>query len=312
MGQKQPLADADMPRRVSSYPSIFAAGHKALEGLLGEPVLVEEKVDGSQFSFGIVGGALCARSKGKQLILDAPEPLFAPAVETIKRLVDRLVPDWIYRAEFLGKPKHNTMAYERIPVQHLILYDIMTNPEDYAPRFTLEATARSLGLEVVPCYFEGRMDTYATVQPYLTATSVLGGPVEGVVIKSRVLFGKDKKPLMAKVVRTEFQEMHHREWKKTNPTRKDVVAELIDELAVEARWLKAVQHLREAGRIQGTPQDIGLLLTAIADDVRAETEDYIKDRLFQHSWPDILRGIRRGIPQWYKQHLMDRADDGTA
>lgn len=36
-----------------SYPSIFAIGHRALAELLLDPVIVEEKVDGSQFSFGL-------------------------------------------------------------------------------------------------------------------------------------------------------------------------------------------------------------------------------------------------------------------
>jgi hypothetical protein len=35
-----------------SYSSIYALGHKALAELFMEPVLIEEKVDGSQFSFG--------------------------------------------------------------------------------------------------------------------------------------------------------------------------------------------------------------------------------------------------------------------
>lgn len=38
---------------IHSYSSIYALGHKALEDLLKTPVLVEEKLDGSQFSFGV-------------------------------------------------------------------------------------------------------------------------------------------------------------------------------------------------------------------------------------------------------------------
>lgn len=36
----------------NSYPQIYALGHRYLEDLLKDPVLVEEKIDGSQFSFG--------------------------------------------------------------------------------------------------------------------------------------------------------------------------------------------------------------------------------------------------------------------
>ena len=48
-----------------SYPSIFNLGHRAVAGLLGGPVIVEEKIDGSQFSFGVtVDGEIVTRSKG--------------------------------------------------------------------------------------------------------------------------------------------------------------------------------------------------------------------------------------------------------
>ena len=51
-----------------SYPSIYALGHRYLEELLLDPVLVEEKVDGSQFSFGVFehpeGPELRCKSKG--------------------------------------------------------------------------------------------------------------------------------------------------------------------------------------------------------------------------------------------------------
>lgn len=36
-----------------SYPSVYALGHKALTELLLDPVLVEEKIDGSLCGFGL-------------------------------------------------------------------------------------------------------------------------------------------------------------------------------------------------------------------------------------------------------------------
>ena len=36
-----------------SYPQIYALGHRYITELLLDPVLVEEKIDGSQFSFGV-------------------------------------------------------------------------------------------------------------------------------------------------------------------------------------------------------------------------------------------------------------------
>ena len=57
---------------IHSYPSIYALGHKAVADIFNEPVLVEEKVDGSQFGFGIYETdpgewAPRCRSKGAEL-----------------------------------------------------------------------------------------------------------------------------------------------------------------------------------------------------------------------------------------------------
>ncbi len=120
----------------SSYPSIFALGHRAIRDLLQGAVNVEEKVDGSQFSFGLVPAnvddagnpvdavwsvedgvshALKVRSKGAVIQLDAPEALFREAVETVKWLAPMLHPGWTYRSEVLKKPHHNALTYERVP-----------------------------------------------------------------------------------------------------------------------------------------------------------------------------------------------------
>jgi hypothetical protein len=50
-----------------SYPSIYNLGHRALTDLFsGGLVLVQEKVDGSQFSFGLIDGVVRFRSKGRK------------------------------------------------------------------------------------------------------------------------------------------------------------------------------------------------------------------------------------------------------
>ena len=65
-----------------SYPSIFALGHSALAELTLGPVVVEEKVDGSQFSFGRFEGVLRVRSKGKEMEPERPEKMFSVTMPT--------------------------------------------------------------------------------------------------------------------------------------------------------------------------------------------------------------------------------------
>lgn len=292
-----------------SYPSIYALGHRYLEELLLDPVLVEEKVDGSQFSFGVfeIDGEqiLKCRSKGAQLNIIAPDSMFERGVNAVKAMQDQLHVGWTYRAEYLAKPKHNALAYDRIPNNHIIIFDINTAEEAYMPYDDKASEAARLGLEVVPIMHHGMVEDLQHFRTFLDRTSCLGGQkVEGVVIKNYARFGKDKKVLLGKFVSEAFKEVHAAEWKAANPNRADIVQALIEALRTPARWNKAIQHLREAGQIEDSPKDIGLLMKEVAVDVSEEEMDAIKDKLFDWAWPQIRRGITRGLPEWYKEQLL--------
>lgn len=102
---------------VHSYPKIWNVGHPAINELLLDDVVVEEKVDGSQLSLGVFGGELRMRSKNHGLVLDAPEKMFAEAVETGRKLAPLLLPEHTYRGEYLKHKGHNHLTYDRIPVE---------------------------------------------------------------------------------------------------------------------------------------------------------------------------------------------------
>ena len=60
-----------------SYPKVFNLGHRAVRDLLSGPVVVQEKIDGSQFSFGVgEDGTLLIRSRGADIEPEAPPKLF--------------------------------------------------------------------------------------------------------------------------------------------------------------------------------------------------------------------------------------------
>ena len=86
-----------------SYSDIFALGHKAVLDIFADEVVLEEKIDGSQFSFGLHEGRIQCRSKNTEQFIDAPDGLFQKAVDVVKTLP--LHPNYIYRAEYLQKPK---------------------------------------------------------------------------------------------------------------------------------------------------------------------------------------------------------------
>lgn len=292
-----------------SYPSIFALGHRALERLLDGPVLVEEKVDGSQFSFGLFRDGLRARSKGAQLNIVAPERMFERAIASIQTL--DLHPGWTYRGEYLQKPKHNALAYDRVPAKNVILFDINRGHEDYLSPDEKAEEASRLGLEIVPAIYHGVLADLTTFRDVINRISVLGGQkVEGVVVKNYGQFGPDKKVLMGKYVSEAFKEVHAHEWKEANPTSTDIIERIVTDYRTPARWAKALQHMKEAGQIEGSPRDIGIILKEVWPDIEKECKDEIKERLYQWAQSHVRRGVTRGLPEWYKDELVKLQFEG--
>lgn len=291
-----------------SYPSIFPLGHRALEKLFDGPVVIEEKVDGSQFSFGYINGDLKVRSKGKEMDIENPEKMFNQAVKTVKELYYQgyLIPGYTYRGEYLQKPKHNVLTYGRIPNRHIALYDINTGHEEYMCREEKEIIAAEMGLEVVPQMYLPDYSTHDWMFTCLEKESFLGGcKIEGFVIKNYSQFGPDKKVLMGKYVSPAFKEVHKKEWKKMNPTHGDIIAQLGERYCATGRWHKAIQHLRDNGDLDNSPSDIGKLIKEIPTDVKKECEEEIKEILFKWAWPQVSRASVKGFPEFYKEHLLN-------
>lgn len=290
-----------------SYPQIFNLGHRAVADLLKGPVYVQEKIDGSQLSFGLINGELVMRSKGAPITIEAPQKMFQAAVDTCLALKPLLREGWTYRGEYLAKPKHNALAYDRIPRSHIILFDINPSEETYLVYDDVVAEAAILGLEVVPLLYGGMVQTIEEFRAFLVIDSILGGQkLEGVVVKpvGYAVWGQDKKCLMGKFVSEAFKEVHGGEWRKANPTNNDVMAIVAAKYATPARWQKAVIHLRERGLITDSPKDIGSLIKETIADTLKECEADIKQDLWAYAWEHISRKLTHGLPTWYKDELL--------
>ena len=294
-------------KHLSGYSKVYTLGHRNILGILDNPVIVQEKIDGSQISFGIIDGELSIRSRGADIYYIDPPKMFKKAVEQILRRYNDLRPGYIYRGEYLSKPKHNTLAYERTPIDNIILFDIDKNGlcNYLSPRQMQDESTR-IGFEFVPLLYQGKA-TLELLKSFLGTPSILGGQtIEGVVAKNYEMFTTDKKVAMAKIVDPTFQEKHQKSWKKNNPTRSDIVERIIETYRTETRWNKALQHLKEDDKILGEPKDIGNLIAEVKRDVLEECEEEIKEELFNFFWNDIKRKITHGLPEWYKELIAEK------
>lgn len=304
--------------KIHSYSSPYNLGHAALRafegqpGLLDVPVNIEEKVDGSQFSFWLNSEANTVEFKSRGATVHPEDAgMFSKAVAAVFKAHDDfgLTPGYIYRAEYLMKPKHNSLAYDRVPKNHLLIFDIESSPYNFLS--TSDRATETLRLEFEAVTLFGQDIHFKSINDLdflLKQTSQLGGQkIEGVVIKPSGynLFTRDKKVMMGKYVSEEFKEVHRKNWKVTNPSGKDFVESLTERLKTEARWSKAVQHLQEVGQLEDSPRDIGKLIAEVKTDVLKDEEEAIKAALFKHYAPQIARGLTHGLPEWYKRKLAE-------
>ena len=295
---------------INAYSHVYALTHAANAHLWdGHEVVIEEKLDGSQFSFGVFvtsgGDQLFARSRKQRVELEAPPKLFLEAVQSIQDRQDLLTPGFTYRCEYLRIPKHNTLAYKRVPNGFLMLLDVDLGQQLYANPHDKAAEAARIGLECVP-YFDTRLvpPTLQELDALMQRPSILGGPIEGLVFKNYTNFGVDGKVCMGKYVSDSFKERNGAKWKgRRGDNRKDLLEFLAQSVGTEARWRKVVQHLREEGRLVNAPQDIGLLYKELQEDVLREEASALKEALLAWAWPHLNKRIGRGLAEWYKQQL---------
>lgn len=295
--------------RIHSYPKILNLGHAHLANLFNEEVTIEEKVDGSQFSFCRVDeGTVVYRSKNCEIFPGHTDKLFSAAVNYVEGIKVMLPIGYTYRGEVLHAVQHNTIRYGRVPNNNVIIFDIDTGEERFLTYEEKQEEATRIGLETVPIVFRGMVSDYTTLRSFLDRESILSTDdhrvkLEGIVIKNYKRIGIDGKTVMGKWVREEFKELNGSTFKSANPGNGEVVERIIAVYRSQNRWSKAVQHLRDNALLTSTPKDIGPLMKEVNVDVLAECEDEIKQKLWEYAWPKIARGITRGLPEWYKDTL---------
>ena len=303
---------------IHSYPKVYNLGHRNLAELFDGPVVVQEKYDGSQISWAWIQDKdydveLFVKSKGKLQAGGgaAPDKMFSGAVDYLLSL-GTVTANYVFRGEWFNSPHHNTLTYDDVPPNGLILYDVEFSESNFAGPGAVREYAEALGIGAARTMmlWESGHPAQRDLDLWLEEKSTLGGPlVEGVVFKNYAKHDPQQpdKALMGKYVSPVFREKHGKAWKATNPGSNDVVANIVEQLNTEARWEKAVQHLRDDGLLEGSPRDIGALMSEVKVDTLEEEKEWITEQLRRVFVPKIARGLGRGLPEWYKARLLEEA-----
>lgn len=291
------------------FPKILHIGDKQIAGLFDGEVEITEKVDGSQFGFGKVNGRLFCRSKGRELDLDNPDQMFIDGVEYVKTIADNIPDNYTFYGEYLKKPKHNTLAYDRIPRNHIALFGVYNYAtKEFYGYDEIQRWADTLGIDAIPLIKRGESSPQEVLDLVKERVSYLGGQnIEGVVVKAyKPWLFLGQIPLTVKsgkYVTEAFKEVHIKNWKAEN-TNKGQLEVAVLQYRSEARWNKAVQHLRDDGSLTGTPKDIGPLLREVRVDIETEEKEAIKAQLWSIYKEKFLRSATEGLPQWWKEQLV--------
>lgn len=295
--------------KTAAFPKILHIGDKQILDLFETEVEITEKIDGSQFGFGKTPeGELIMRSKGREIDLENADKLFFPAVTYVNSIADKIPNGWFFYGETLHAPRHSTLAYDRVPRNHIALFAVYeTEPRVFHNYDTIREYAELFEIDAVPLLFRGETSAANVLEMVKDTPSYLGGAnIEGVVVKAYkpwMFLGQIPLSVMSgKYVTEEFKEVHVKDWSKLN-TGKGKFEVLKESYRTEARWRKAIMHLRERGELTGTPKDIGALIKEVRVDIETEEKENIKDILWGIYKEDILKYSIFGLPQFYKEEL---------
>jgi len=301
------------------YQKIQQSYKEESEGIFDGHVIIEEKLDGSQFRIEINpdGTIVCGSHHQDGVTMDS---MFNAGVESANHIFAEYKPDvkTTVFCEFLSKPKQNTIAYARIPLHNLMVFDVKRDTR-YLDRPQKELFCKQHGLEIVPMLWEGDgseiskdgkiIDSFK--DELLKRQSILGHQkgfdrIEGFVIKNyNKFYDVNRYPhyeghwKCVKIVNDSFKEKNHEE----NPNKANKFQELKDNYRTEARMLKAIQHLKEQGLLTGQLSDLKLLIPEVKRDIIEEEKEGIKDALWKMFGDEIIGYASKEMVTVYKKYL---------
>lgn len=304
---------------MESYQKISQSYKPEIQDIWNGHIIVEEKIDGSQFRINITTDGILSCGSHKVDDLSLVDNSFKKATDAAQDIFNGFKPseDTTIFCEYLSKPKQNAIPYARTPEKYLTVFDVKVGSKYLNRTLKVMYVSGFKGLEITPLLWEGDSKEFTDEirDGLLKTPSYLGhqpgyDKIEGIVVKNyNKYYDVDKYPyleghwLCTKIVNDSFKEKN----KVENPNAKGKLENLKESLRSPARWRKGVQHLKESGLLQNELSDLGKLIPEIKKDIEDEEKEFIKEELWKLYGPEILGHSTKGLVEWYKELLNDKS-----
>jgi len=299
-----------MDAKLLSFPKVRRIDKPVVKHILNDEVVVTEKLDGSQFRILLTRDGFDVGSKNVDGI-DNVDSMFSLGVkraeEVWRRFVDSGLPDeygnMVIYTEYLSKEKHNTLSYSKIPVNNLYLFGMyLLNHENEAGIDDMNYIAKKLDIDAPNVIFTGKL-TLDELQELIKQESYFGGTLmEGAVIinynqYALAPYDELRWRLRAKMVREDFKELNHKEWKEK---KKDISKKFLDGFVTYPRLIKVLHKLEEEGKLVNEMVDLPLIFEEYWRDLLEEESDTLAELLvkeYKRKAEKKIMGIYKNILQ---------------
>ena len=287
------------------------SGHKTKRDWTGDNAnwYIQEKVDGSQFSFYNDGKTLRFFNRGKKKL----PPYAGPFKRTANALSHLDFPTGVvFHGEAIGSRQHNVLTYGRMPRYGFVLFGAERDNKHLTPS-ELTKLAKETDLELAPIIYVNKdesVDPYEKICELMQERlqSFLGGDAEGMVLK-HLSYTNSKGEVCAskfKFVYPKFQEVHKNKRTKHVETVDGFLEGLVTWFPLQPRLSKAAFRLRDNGKIDIDSDDPETrrrngtrVKRELRRDLEKECEQLIKDELWVFFSKRILDAAVEGAVEEY-------------
>jgi hypothetical protein len=243
----------------------------------GDSIVVQEKIDGSNFSVRYDEETDTVMAFSRKQALDSENNLrgawdWAQKLDKVK-IREVLGTNLILFGEWLTP--HN-VVYPEKRYLNAYFYDVWdTETEGYLTQDKVRDIVAKLGLIYVPVFYEGEFESWEHLKQLVGRTELGGEEGEGIVIKSmtRLNDTDSRLPFYIKVVAEKFAEnipINPAEEKKMEKRRKQQM--LVDSIVTEGRVTKLVHKMVDEGIIpeNWSADDMGTITKYIGKEIYSD------------------------------------------